>query len=313
MTVLEAKKLGLEKIKNSPTAALDTSVILQWVTGFDKTTLLLNRDFVLSSEQERAFLNALDKRATGFPVAYITGLKEFYGFDFVVTPDVLIPKPDSELLVDNALNALAGLYSHLEEKGALMKRIPTVCDMCCGSGCLGLSVLKSLNENDGVPAENLPKMTFVDISDKALKISMTNAQRLFGDSPKFKMNFVQSNLFELIPFSFDLIITNPPYVPHEQSLELLKDGRSEPLLALDGDVDENGNYSGETEGLTLIKRLVAQCFEHLAHGGLLIMETGEYNAEKTSELFIEAGFKQVKIERDLNGMLRNVIGVKTSA
>lgn len=310
MTVFEAKELGRKKLKSSPSAVLDTSVILQWITGFDKTTLLLKRDFILSPQQESSFLNALEKRETGFPVAYITGTKEFYGFDFFVTPDVLIPKPDSEILVDNALNALAQIYSNLEEKNSVLKKIPLVCDMCCGSGCIGLSVLKSLWKNDGIPLENLPKMTFIDISEKALKICKKNAQNLFDEYFFCKMNFVQSNLFEQSSVTFDLIITNPPYVPHCEAVKLLKDGRSEPLLALDGDVDENGNYSGEDEGLSLIKRLVVQCFAHLCHGGLLIMETGEYNAEKTAQLFIQAGFKQVKIEKDLNGMLRNVLGVK---
>ena len=105
-------------------------------------------------------------------------------------------------------------------------------------------------------------------------------------------------------------MTNPPYVPHSESVELLKDGRSEPLLALDGDVDEYGEYDFTDDGLSLIRRLVPQCYEHLNRNGVLIMETGDYNAEETAELFKQAGFRNVRIEYDMNEMMRDVVGVK---
>ncbi len=321
MTIQQAKKTGKTLLPHSPTAELDVSVILQTITGFSKTQLLLNRDFELSAGQEEKFLADIKKRQTGLPIAYITQKKEFYGFNFFVSPDVLIPKPDTELLVDQALNALAVLYQKIENADGTLKRIPEICDMCSGSGCVGISVLKALSENDGISVNNLPKLTFVDISKKALDITQKNAEDLLGDGEKFKdleklksplskVRILQSNLFENVPFSFDMIITNPPYVPHDEALELLTDGRSEPLLALDGDVSVNGEYAGTNDGLALIKRLVPQCYEKLVRGGLLLMETGEYNAEKTAELFVKAGFKNVRIEKDLNDMLRNVCGEK---
>ena len=107
-----------------------------------------------------------------------------------------------------------------------------------------------------------------------------------------------------------MIVTNPPYVPHSESVELLKDGRSEPLLALDGDVDLDGKPSGTDDGLGLIRQLVPQCYEHLNRNGVLIMETGEYNAEETAELFKLAGFRNVIIEYDMNEMMRDVVGIK---
>jgi release factor glutamine methyltransferase len=139
-------------------------------------------------------------------------------------------------------------------------------------------------------------LTLVDISEKALEVARTNAERLLGrdersNVPKrnfqlstFNFHLIQSNLFENVLPTFDLIVTNPPYVPHSESVELLKDGRSEPLLALDGDVDEYGEYDFTDDGLSLIRRLVPQCYEHLNRNGVLIMETGEYNAEETAEL-----------------------------
>ena len=312
MTIQEAKLYGKINLPDSPTPELDTAVLLQHITGFDKTHLLLNRDFELSGGQESDFLAAIEKRKTGLPVAYITGHKEFFALDFLVTPDVLIPKPDTELLVELALDALEDKFR------ANPASIPTVCDMCTGSGCVGISINAELRMQN---AEL--KMTFVDISEKALEVAKKNAQRLLGMGepsdqcpvPHYELSimncaFVQSNLFENIPHTFDLIVTNPPYVPHSESLELLKDGRSEPLLALDGDVTENGEYARTEDGLSLIRRLLPQCYEHLNRNGVLIMETGEYNAQETAELFRQAGFRNVRIEYDMNEMMRDVLGVK---
>ena len=316
MTIQQAKSYGKSNLPSSPTPALDTEVILQHITGFDKTHLLLNRDFELSSEQESLFTKAIDRRKTGFPIAYITGHKEFFGFDFYVTPDVLIPKPDTELLVELAIDALDDKFR--SNPGI----IPTVCDMCTGSGCVALSIANKISTDSN--NEYRLSLTCADISEKALSVAKKNAERLFGkeNAPHERaenschgtdaaiFHFIQSNLFENIPHSFDLIVTNPPYVPHQESLELLKDGRSEPLLALDGDVTESGDFSNTNDGLALIRRLVPQCYEHLNRNGVLIMETGEYNAEETAVLFKNAGFRNVKIEYDMNEMMRDVVGVK---
>ncbi|MBR4322475.1 HemK/PrmC family methyltransferase [Treponema sp.] len=364
MTIQEAKIHGKRELVSSPTPELDTAVLLQHITGFDKTHLLLNRDFCLTAEQEVDFLSAIERRKTGFPIAYITGHKEFFGLDFYVTPDVLIPKPDTELLVELALDALEDKFR------AKPDAIPTVCDMCTGSGCVGLSIAKTLSDKasekketkdytdgckcdvsedfrecGGAEDSRSLSLTLVDISEKALDIAKKNAERLLGRDersnvpsqtaprsllpapcsllpPHFSLltpnsslltphlSFVQSNLFENVLPTFDLIVTNPPYVPHSESVELLKDGRSEPLLALDGDVNEAGESSGSDDGLALIRRLVPQCYQHLNRNGVLIMETGEYNAEATAELFKEAGFRNIHIEYDMNEMMRDVVGVK---
>ncbi len=296
MTIQEAKNYGKSNLLSSPSPVLDTEVLLQHITGFDKTHLLLNRDFSLTEKQEEAFREAVEKRKTGLPVAYITGHKEFFGLDFFVSPHVLIPKPDTELLVELALGSLSGISESFQESGL------EVCDMCCGSGCVGISILRNF------PGLN---MTFADISDKALEIAEKNAERILANKDDCNLSFVLTNLFEKIPDKkFRMIVTNPPYVPHDQSLDLLTDGRSEPILALDGDVDQAGSFCGTNDGLSLIRRLIPQCFDHLEASGILIMETGEYNAEESALLFEKAGFTNVYIDRDLNGMLRDVSGTK---
>ena len=105
-----------------------------------------------------------------------------------------------------------------------------------------------------------------------------------------------------------MIVTNPPYVRHNEAVELLQDGRSEPLLALDGDVNPDSSWNGLNDGLSLIKRLVIQAKEHFAVGGHLLMETGCDNAEETADFFTQNGFTDVKIAKDINGLLRVVSG-----
>ena len=303
MTIQEAKNFGKSQLSRSPTPALDTEVLLQFITNTDKTHLLLNRDEILTNEQESSFLDAIEKRKTGLPIAYITNHKEFFGYDFYVTPSVLIPKPDTELLVELALNVLE------DKSRSSPDSIFNVCDMCAGSGCVGISILKTLARKK--TEKNLPKFVLSDISENALDIAKKNSSRLLDKNLlRDKIHFVRSNLFENISQNFDLIVTNPPYVPHSECIELLKDGRSEPILALDGDVSEIGENSGTNDGLALIRRLIPQCYEHLNRGGILIMESGEYNTEEAEKKFKDSGFRYTRIELDMNEMLRDVIGIK---
>ena len=313
---------GSESLKSqAETASLDVDVIISHFTGRDRTWVLFHRDFELDGETEKKIGAAVEKRKSGLPVAYITSHKEFYGLDFYVNPSVLIPKPDTEILVDFAVDEILDKYPASFSKN-LPLYIPLVCDMCAGSGCIGLSVLKELEKRfssqsgicsggeNFLKSENLPKIVLADLSLDALEVAKKNAQALLSGGLQRRVRFVQSNLFEQIPFVFDVIVTNPPYVPHSQSVELLTDGRSEPLLALDGDVDEDGNPSGSDDGLALIRRLVPECYAHLSKNGVLLMETGEYNAEETAELFKKAGFRNVHIELDLSEKMRDVIGTK---
>lgn len=290
------------------TAALDVDLILSHFLKKDRTWILFHRDFEIDEETAEKIEGAVKKRKTGLPIAYIINQKEFYGSNFYVNTSVLIPKPDTELLVDLSVDALLDKYFSAREKGASF--VPLMCDMCAGSGCVGISVLKELSRHSEIHAENLPKIMFADLSLNALEVAKLNAKNLLDGDLLSRARFVQSNLFEQIPYTFDLISTNPPYVPHSESVALLTDGRGEPLLALDGDVDEAGNPSGSDDGLAIIKRLVPQSYVHLSRNGVLIMETGEYNAQETAELFKKTGFRNVRIELDLSQKMRDVVGIK---
>jgi len=303
-SIAEIKSAFLESqneslINQTKNLQLDIELILSEVLNQNRTWITFHRDFELSEEQISKIENAIEKRKTGLPIAYITHKKEFFGLDFYVDENVLIPKPDTELLVE--------LSTDFINKLLINNHSLSIIDMCCGSGCVGISVLRNLID------KNI-EMTFVDISQNALEITKKNVKALLSDisdSQNIKINFVKSNLFEeLRDNKFDFILTNPPYVPHDETLQLLKDGRSEPILALDGDVDENSAFCGSNDGLSLIRRLIPQAFEHLKENGTMLMETGEYNAQETAILFEKAGFKNIRIEKDMNEMLRDVIGTK---
>lgn len=311
MTLQELKSKIIEKLsKTSPSPKLDAEVLLSHCLGFSKTELLLKRDYEVPSEKEAWLRDATNRRATGLPVAYITGHKEFYGYDFIVSPAVLIPKPDTEILVERAVDVI---LSKMDARG---ENLLTVCDMCTGSGCIAIAVAKTLLEDERVAPDQLPKFTLADISEPALDIARRNAAALLSDHGNLVMsrfNFVRTNLFDAISeaIKYDAILSNPPYIPHTMVDELLRDGRSEPRLALDGDITLQGDHAcaddGKTkdDGLEIIRNLIPQAQAHLAPRGTVLMETGEYNAEAAAALAVAAGFN-TEIHRDLEGQLRVV-------
>ena len=304
MTIQEFKISAVKELSRSPSPVLDVSVMIEHCLKMNRTQVLLNASMSLSEEQLAWLTEAVSKRKTGLPVAYITGHKEFYGYDFIVNPAVLIPKPDTEILVEKALDEiLTKMDSHPD-------MVLSVCDMCTGSGCIGLSVLKQLIEEHNIPSGSLPKLTLCDISGEALEIARQNAKKLLGPEESEEIRFIQTNLFSEVEYTFDLILTNPPYIPKIMVDELLKDGRNEPRLALDGDVGIFGEGTGTNDGLDIIRRLIPESLEHLSYNGILLMETGEYNAEEAARLAEESGYRNVKIFRDLEGQLRVIEGIK---
>lgn len=185
MTIQEIRAKAAEQLRDSAlrnfpkqlrTACLDADLIISHILQKDRTWLLFHRDEIVQEENAEEIFSCIDKRKTGLPVAYIVGHKEFFGIDFLVTPDVLIPKPDTELLVENAISE------------AKSRDAPKICDMCSGSGCVGISVMKNVPQ---------ASMTFADISEKALEITRENAGRILGAEIPQKKHFVRSLRFVL--------------------------------------------------------------------------------------------------------------------
>jgi release factor glutamine methyltransferase len=283
MTAAEARGAALEILLSSKSVAahespsLDVSIILSHFLGVPRSHLIAHPETPIDAI-ESTFFDAIKKRAEGLPVAYITGTKEFWGIPFMVSPDVLIPKPDTEILVERAIAVIDHMSAHYDEPIRVL-------DVCTGSGCVAIS-LKTTRENIAITA--------TDISNAALAVARFNAGQL-------PVAFIENDLRDGLPQvtgGYHLVVSNPPYVPTAVTKELLADGRTEPSLALDGGSD----------GLDLVRSLVDNVRMSLVKGGVLLVETGEYNAQGAAEYFREKGFVNVLIHKDLEGMDRVIEG-----
>ncbi|MGI5106234.1 peptide chain release factor N(5)-glutamine methyltransferase [Treponema socranskii] len=320
MTIKNARDEAIKKLINSPTAPLDADVLLSHTIKCSKSFLLAHRNDDLTDAQYGAFMSAIALRQTGLAVAYITGHKAFYKLDFIVTQDVLIPKPDTETLVEKAVEGIKELIRNKttttgkavrtaettkQNEGGQTDDTLRIADICTGSGCVGIAAARELNEC-GIFCD----LTLTDISPRALEIAKQNASRLLTKAQFERTAFVSSDLLAAIsPCAlFDAILANPPYVPSDEVTELLKDGRGDPALALDGDADSALGIRQSSDGLAITRRLVVQAYERLAQGGVFFLESGEYNAKEAAHLMKKAGFVRVETHCDLSGRSRVTTG-----
>lgn len=315
MTIREARRSAIGLLESpalskqvSPTSALDVDCLLCAVLHTNRSSLLAHDEQSLSPSQYKAFCKAVEKRQTGLPVAYIVGHKEFFGFDFYVSPAVLIPKSDTELLAELTLGEIEKRAAALKESANGGKPQLYIADVCTGSGCVILSIIKTFEQNRSGSFKDIRLVCRAsDISEKALSLARKNAARLLDGSAIEKPRFFCADLLGFGPppgsvseNRYDIIVSNPPYVPSKTAAELLEDGRSEPLSALDGGKD----------GLDIIRRLVPQSFTALKKGGVFLVETGEYNAGETRSLMTKSGFIDIVTYNDLGGLPRVTRGVK---
>lgn len=297
-SIFNVKKEIISLLKNSKnpfvaqSPVLDANILLCHFLNLSKTALICNDSRILTVTELDTIQKGIEKRLSGLPVAYITNHKEFFGYDFYVDQNVLIPKPDTELLVEQALLAVDKAFATAPEKKADYK----IADVCTGSGCIAISVLKTLFQKYGSSI----KVAASDISKAALAVAEKNANTLLSQEERQNISFYQGDLFQAFSSSenqkFDMILSNPPYVPTNLTDELLSDGRSEPRLALDG----------ESDGLGIIRRLVEEAKNHLKKGGVFFLEAGEYNVEEAGKCLLNAGFTDIFIHKDLAGLLRLV-------
>lgn len=314
MTVSEARVIGFRMLgASSDTAALDVRVLLAWVLGVSQTGLF-TMDSDLSACQESLYLDCLKRRSEGVPVAYIVGSKEFYRRDFIVNESVLVPRPDTETLVERALDfclarcGLAGCGLAVElgagrfadvpyeakpavSMTAVADRAPIdALDICTGSGCIGITIKAELSEY-GVPCS----LTLGDLSDQALAVAKDNCRQILQNNAKC----IKSDLLEAFEGqAFDLITANPPYIDPGLRGGLGHEVLHEPEMAL----------FCEEEGMAVIKRIIRDSPPFLKDGGLLILECGCDQAEAAAALLEKAGFAGCFIQKDLAGLNRCVGG-----
>lgn len=252
-------------------AALDARLLLEEVCGTDRNTLLVHGDRAVTEEEETQFRIFIERRSTHEPLQQITGWQEFMGLRFSVTEDVLVPRQDTETLVEEVMRYLRDGMEIL--------------DVCTGSGCILLSLLRYSNGCRGVGC---------DISEKALAIAGQNAKEL-GISAQF----IQSDLFESIEGRFEYIVSNPPYIRKDMIPTLMEEVRDhEPLIALDGGED----------GLDFYRKITREATEHLYSGGMLFFEIGYDQGEAVKLLMEEEGYEEVTVSQDLAGLDRVVYG-----
>ena len=267
----EAYQIGCARLEASgiKEAKLDARLLLEFICETNRNDLLVHPERKISDAQEKQYLSFVERRAMGEPLQYITGEQEFMGLTFMTDPSTLIPRQDTETLVEEVL-----LYLHDGME---------ILDVCTGSGCILLSLLKYSNDCRGVGC---------DLNPEAVALAERNAEAL-----GLEASFVQSDLFDKVAGKFDLIVSNPPYIETEviQTLDTVVKGY-EPHTALDGGKD----------GLDFYRRLVTEAKRYLRKEGMLFFEIGYNQAESVSQLLAEAGYREITVKKDLAGLDRVV-------
>jgi len=282
MNVREALVKGSADLKSAgiESSSLDASLLLAHVLNTTRTALMAKGTDALTCDALAAFRALIERRLNGECVAYILGKKEFMGLEFLVNKSVLVPRPETETLVETAINIIN------KRKTADFNR---VLDLCTGSGAIAVSIKSKMPQ---------AQVCAADICAQALETAKTNAARLLPDA---SVKFYQSDLYDALPASqFSVIVSNPPYIPSEEIKTLAAEVQNEPRIALDG---------GQT-GLEIIRRIIEGAPDYLLKGGALLLETaGTKQTEKIAVLLENRGFRNINTYKDLSGQERVISGV----
>lgn len=284
-------------------ASLDAWLLLEHVTGISRASYYADPDREMSPDEWRRYSELVGRRAERVPLQHITGTQEFMGLVFEVNEHVLIPRQDTEILVEQALAFIGSGKVPAAENSRTR-----ILDMCTGSGCILLSVMhwaesyrqKALRRagdtaRGGEKQDIIIEGTGADISLKALAVAEKNARRL-----GISAGFVESDLFGAVRGKYGMIVSNPPYIRTDEIKDLQEEVRlHDPVIALDGRED----------GLYYYRRIVRESRSYLEEGGALLFEIGCDQAEAVSGLMSGAGFSEITVKKDLAGLDRVVSGV----
>lgn len=267
------------KNKNIESFSLDAELLLMHILKLSRVELVTKSHILIEQNQQQEYFSLVQRRLKLEPVQYILNKAEFMGLDFYVDENVLIPRGDTECLVEEVLS-----YINKNE-------CRSVIDICTGSGCIPISLLSL--------SKSITKITAVDISPEALSVAKKNAK---CHSVYDKINFVESDMFERIPLTMkgeiDVIISNPPYIDTKKIALLDENVKNyEPILALDG--KENGLY--------FYRVLAKNSKDYLRDSGKIFIEIGSDQANFIKDIFIKEGYKKIEIKKDLSGLDRVMI------
>ncbi len=294
LTYRELYQWGAERLTQTDIqeAELDARLLLEWCCKTDRNTLLVHGERNISAEEYNRYHKCIAERERHVPLQYITGEQEFMGLTFTVNEKVLVPRQDTEILVEEVMR-----YLHDGMR---------ILDMCTGSGCILISLLHYSNDCTGVG---------VDLSKEALQVASKNAVRLLGqtkeaadaslcavDMEKKRVSWIHSNLFEQLDSGekFDIIVSNPPYIKTDVIDTLMPEVREyEPRMALDGQED----------GLYFYRKMIAEAGGYLNNEGMLFVEIGYDQGEAVCMLMKDAGYEEIEVVKDFAGLDRVVHGV----
>lgn len=252
-------------------AEIDARLLLEYVCETDRSFLYAHPESEVSEQKEKDYVNHIEARAKHIPLQHITGTQEFMGLEFYVNQDVLIPRQDTEILVEEAMQKL---HDGME-----------ILDICTGSGCILLSLLHYSNDCKGVG---------VDLSKEALVVARKNQEKLGGNA-----TFIESNLFEQVEGQFDILVSNPPYIKSDVIDTLMPEvACHEPRMALDGYED----------GLYFYREIAKRAPRFLRRFGYLFFEIGYDQGQAVKEILEKNGFCDVKVIKDFAGLDRVVRG-----
>ncbi|MDE7282124.1 MAG: peptide chain release factor N(5)-glutamine methyltransferase [Lachnospiraceae bacterium] len=270
-------------------AKLDARLLLEHVCGTDRNTLLIHGDMEVSEKDYKCYVNYIAERKKHVPLQYITGVQEFMGLEFAVNEHVLIPRQDTEILVEEVMR-------HLHDGMRIL-------DMCTGSGCILLSLLYYSNDCTGIGT---------DISQDALSVARENADKFQTLKNGLNVEFIQSDLFEQLEKkaedcytgSFEIIVSNPPYIKSDVIETLMPEVKAyEPRLALDGKED----------GLFFYRKIIERAGDYLTGGGELFFEIGYDQGPDVKRMMEDAGYVEVEVVKDFAGLDRVVHGILNKA
>ena len=255
---------------------LDARLLLEAVCGTNRNDLLVHGEQPVEPEAEEKYFGWIGKRAGRIPLQQLTGEQDFMGLTFTVNENVLIPRQDTEILVEEVLKELHDGMRIL--------------DMCTGSGCILLSLLHYSNDCEGLG---------VDLSAEALEVAGRNVLKVLTPEKAEHAHFLQSDLFEKVEGKFEIIVSNPPYIASAEVDRLMPEVRDhEPRMALDGTED----------GLEFYRRIIAEAGQYLVSSGMLFFEIGYDQGQAVSELMRTEGYCDVQVVQDYAGLDRVVLG-----
>ena len=274
-------KYGEEELKEvSETPSLDAQILLENILKKDKLFFIMNKGMEIEEKKCNEFKEMISLRKSGIPVQYIVKEQEFMGLDFYVDSNVLIPRQDTEILVEEVLNLLKEFKN------------PYVLDIGSGSGAISVSLAK---------LHKSVEITSVDISREALEVATLNSKK---NEVFDRIKFICSNLFSNIGDGylkkFDIIVSNPPYIPREDIKDLQIEVQKEPIIALDGGID----------GLDFYKKIVKEGFKYISCGGYLALEIGYGQSFEIKNIMAENGYVDIRTVKDLRGINRVLVGKK---